>query len=237
MSRVEPTSMNKVLSYLRLEFNDKVSLVMKRNLESFYQEYKLTEIHINDDGLCFINAIQEFHKRILSIDITVDKIKSLIKFYFLENQIPIYEGLSDNEYTKQLEIELNIYFVEKNYQRDFVDYIINSAAAIFKTDIYILNTQTLMRSNKRTITVINYLKSNHSVPTSKAIIMTRECYEDGDNQQCYHYNLIVNQIIDENNKTEDKFENGFFTCNSSSSDSDSDLNTSNFFLYFSKYLS
>jgi hypothetical protein len=79
--------------------------------------------------------------------------------------------------------------LNKLYNINIVDYIVSSAASIFEIDIYILNTHT-SKKQERKITSINFLQANQKYSTN-VIILERELFEDAENQKCFHYNLIL----------------------------------------------
>lgn len=97
------------------------------NLKSFLHKYDLFEYRIPSDGLCFTNAIRHYFSSILSIQLEFEEIKALIKSFFEINKIQEYNGLSDSNYIKRLNIDLSEHFdkkVEINMNENYLQLII-----------------------------------------------------------------------------------------------------------------
>jgi hypothetical protein len=189
-------------------------------LKTFFSEHNFKEIQIKSDGMCFLNAIRQFFTKSFDIQLSLPEIRTKIESFFQKNHETInYEKLSIIDYLNKIKRELDVYFNEKIYNIDIVDTIAINAANIFKIDVYILNIS--LQSNVRIINSINVLKT-HEEENVNYIVLLRETFNDANDQECSHYNLIINNESSKLEKIDQQIENEMQYDDFESSDSDDD---------------
>ena len=157
----------------------------------FRISYSSIEFKIDSNGFCFLGSIKTFFQRVFLIESPLENVKNKIIDYFLNNKMTDNNNLIEFDSIGKFKNDLNLFFEEKEYGNEINEYIISKAANIFEIDFYILNTHTKTRTNKRNINLIIYLNANKKIHGSNAIILQRECFEDANKHQFFHYNLIL----------------------------------------------
>ena len=215
---------SKILSffYSNIHSTNKEFMIITSNLESFLLSYSLIELKIDSDGFCFLGAIKTFFQRVFLIESPLEYVKNKIIDYFLNNKMTDNNNLIEFDSIGKFKNDLNLFFEEKEYGNKINKYIISKAANIFEIDFYILNTHTKTRTNKRNKNLIIYLNANKKIHGSNAIILQRECFEDANKHQFFHYNLILSIADSIDTEVNDgEIESYLIGCENSLSASDS----------------
>ena len=108
------------------------------NIDYFINKFHLRRLIVRGDGSCFINCLVFYHEHCLNNILTMEMLKNIYYNYFVTH--PIITFNSDH-YLKELLLNLNDYFENKNYNTEICDYIINVTPEVFRVTMFILNIE------------------------------------------------------------------------------------------------
>jgi hypothetical protein len=139
------------------------------NKEIFLQQFNLRVIKAKADGLCFINSLILYNGYILSRKYSVNYMMNTYYNYLLNHPIQINEANNNCNY--ELVKQIRQYFINKSYNTNFCDVIINITPKIFELNIFIFNVE-----NNSITTIIKLNSSSTNVSeTRNNVYLLRTC--------------------------------------------------------------